>query len=74
MTGVVNGAGVWRVPTDSCPPFPFQTVMPNQVPKVLPQDGGSFTIMCPDNEVKYYACPGAQPWAALGVMEDCRKA
>ena len=49
-----------QVPSDSCPPFPFQTILPNQVPKVPPQDGGSFTIMCPDNEVKYYACPGKQ--------------
>jgi hypothetical protein len=60
MTGVVNGAGVWRVPSLSCPPFPFQAIPPNQVPKVPPQDGGSFTITCPDNEVKYYACPGKQ--------------
>lgn len=49
-----------QVPTLSCPPFPFQPIPPNQVPKVPPQDGGSFTIMCPDNEVKYYACPGKQ--------------
>jgi hypothetical protein len=59
ISGVVSGAGVWRVPSNSCPPFPFQPIPPNQVPKVPPQDGGSFTIMCPDNEVKYYACPGA---------------
>ena len=49
-----------QVPSDSCPPFPFQAVPPNQVPKVPPQDGGSFTVMCPENQTKFYACPGAR--------------